>query len=325
MRINGRHRTKIHGAWAPDRNEEYLFYQTLIGAWPAEAASAPIPAAAPPDLLDRLAAYMQKAIREARVHTSWIHENAEYEQAVSNFVRRTLTGRTAARFLASFAPFQRRVAQAGMVNSLAQLVLKLASPGVPDFYQGTELWDLSLVDPDNRRAVDFAERRALLHGLRPVLDQLEAGTAVGREIRGLLDRWIDGRIKLFVTACGLRFRREHPGLLLAGAYHPLESDGPAANHLVAFARRDGSGTLLAIVPRLLTSLAGGSGSPPNGPADWASTRILLPEWAEAATYRHVLTGVTVETTDRHLPAATVFATSPVALLWAPSAHPSAAS
>ena len=315
MRVNNRHRTKIHGAWAPDRNDEYLFYQALLGMWPAEAASAPVPERAPDDLVDRLASYVQKAAREAKVHTSWIHEDQEYDRAVGQFVSRTLTGPTAPRFLAAVAPFQRRVARAGMVNSLAQLVLKLASPGVPDFYQGTELWDLSLVDPDNRRPVDFAARQALLDSLRPAIDRTEAGREAADDVADLLEHWNDGAIKLFVTTCGLRFRREHAGLLLRGDYHALESEGSAADHLVAFARHDGSGTLLAIVPRLVMSLTTDSRSLPRGPDTWASTRILLPPLAGSVRYRHVLTGESVEATEDHLPAAAVFRTSPVALLW----------
>jgi (1->4)-alpha-D-glucan 1-alpha-D-glucosylmutase len=316
MRINGRNRTRIHGAWAPDRNEEYLFYQALLGTWPAETASMPVPERAPEDLAGRLASYMAKAVREAKVHTSWIHTNEEYGRAVEQFVSRTLMGRTALRFLASFVPFQRRVAHAGMVNSLAQLVLKLASPGVPDFYQGTELWDLSLVDPDNRRAVDFASRKALLDELRPVMDRLEAGEAVDREVSELIDSWIDGRIKLFVTTCGLRFRREHADLLLKGSYQPLEAEGSSADHIIGFARHDASGTLLTIVPRLIMSLAGDNRSLPRDSDAWASARILLPPSSGAARYRNILTGEILRPTEGHLPAAAVFRTSPVALIWA---------
>ena len=318
MRVNNRNRTKIHGVWAPDRNDEYLFYQALLGAWPAEAASAPAPERAPGELGERLASYMQKAVREAKVHTSWIQEDQEYDRAVGQFVNRTLTGPTAPRFLAAFAPFQRRVAQAGMVNSLAQLVLKLASPGIPDFYQGTELWDPSLVDPDNRRPVDFAARQALLDGLRPIVDQLEAGRAAARDVTDLLERWSDGAIKLLVTTCGLRFRREHAGLLLSGDYQVLEAEGPAADHLVAFARYDESGTLIALVPRLVSSLVSERRPLPLGPETWASMRILLPEGMGAAGYRHLLTGETVDMIGSHLLAAAVFHTSPVALLWAPA-------
>ncbi len=316
MRINGRNRTRLHDIWAPDRNDEYLFYQALLSTWPAEAASMEVPERASEDLVGRLAAYMGKAVREAKVHTSWIHVNEEYGRAVERFVSHTLTGRTAPRFLASFVPFQRRVAHAGMVNSLAQLVLKLASPGVPDFYQGTEFWDLSLVDPDNRRAVDFATRQTILDDLRPVIARLEAGETVAREARELVDSWFDGRIKLFVTTCGLRFRREHADLLLKGSYEPLEAEGSSAANIVGFARHHATGTLLTTVPRLIMSLATDSHSPPLGSHAWASTRILLPRWCGAASYRNVLTGETVQPSEGCLPAEAVFRTSPVALIWA---------
>jgi (1->4)-alpha-D-glucan 1-alpha-D-glucosylmutase len=316
MRINSRNRTKVQRGWAPDRNEEYLFYQALLGTWPAETASTPVPEQASKDLAGRLASYMTKAVREAKVHTSWIHENEEYGRAVEHFVSRTLTGRTAGRFLASFVPFQRRVAHMGMVNSLAQLVLKLTSPGVPDFYQGTELWDLSLVDPDNRRAVDFDTRQTLLEALRPLIGRLEAGEVVDREVSELIDSWVDARIKLFITTCGLHFRRAHADLLLQGAYQPLEVEGSLPDHIVAFARHDASGTLLAIVPRLIVPLARDSRSLPLGSGTWGTTRVLLPPGTDAAHFRHLLTGETVHAMTGHLPAAAVFRTCPVGLMWA---------
>jgi (1->4)-alpha-D-glucan 1-alpha-D-glucosylmutase len=315
MRINARNRTKARGAWVPDRNEEYLFYQALLGTWPAEAASA-FPERASEDLVSRMASYMTKAVREAKVHTSWIHENEEYGRAVENFVSRTLTGGTAARFLASFIPFHRHVAHTGMVNSLAQLVLKLASPGVPDFYSGTELWDLSLVDPDNRRPVDFAARQTLLDGLQPLIARLEAGDVIDREISELLDSWIDARIKLFITTCGLRFRRAHADLVLMGGYQPLEVEGSSADHVVAFARHDASGMLLAVVPRMTVSLAKGHRPLPLGSQAWGTTRVLLPPSADGEQFLHLLTGETVQVTTGTLPAAAVFRTCPVGLLWA---------
>src|SRR5262249_21679916 len=152
---------------APDTNDEYLFYQALVGCWPPEAVNAPICEEAPPDLVSRLRMYMQKAIKEAKTHTSWISQSNAYEDSVSRFVETTLTGSAGQRFLASFVPFVRPVARAGMVNSLAQLVLKIASPGVPDFYQGTETWQLDLADPDNRRPVDFHAREGMLNDLMP--------------------------------------------------------------------------------------------------------------------------------------------------------------
>jgi (1->4)-alpha-D-glucan 1-alpha-D-glucosylmutase len=316
MRVNGRNRTKVEGAWAPDRNDEYLFYQALVGAWPADAASTPVPARAPQPLVDRMAEYMQKAVREAKLHTSWIHEQADYGRAVAQFVERTLASRTSARFLASFLPLQRRIARAGMVNSLAQLALKIASPGVPDFYQGTELWDLSLVDPDNRRPVDFGSRRTLLDSLQPLMQRLGAGQAIARDVDELIEQWFDGRIKLLVAACGLRLRRDHPELLLSGGYEPLTAEGAAADHLIGFARCDGSDTLLVIAPRLTASLPADERSLPRGARAWRDAQVLLPASASAERYRHVITGEVVEAAHGRLPAADVFRTSPVALLWA---------
>jgi (1->4)-alpha-D-glucan 1-alpha-D-glucosylmutase len=323
MRINGRNRVKLHGAWAPDRNDEYLFYQVLIGSWPAERTRSPIADRAAADLIERLVAYMDKAAREAKVHTSWIEENPEYSKALSRFVKETLAGRSARRFLASFVPFQRRVAQVGMVNSLSQLVLKIASPGVPDFYQGTELWDLSLVDPDNRRAVDFAARQHLLAELRPVLDRLERQTTAECEVQDLFTGWTDGRIKLLVTTCGMRFRRQHPALMLNGAYTPLELEGQGADHVVAFARHDDSGTLLVVAPRLVVSLVTEERPLPIGPEVWAATRVVLPAVTRAARYRHVITGEWCQTASNHssLPIASALRTCPVALLWAPARRP----
>jgi len=322
MRINGRHRSHISGVWAPDRNDEYLFYQTLVGVWPAEPAQAPLPERAPADLVARVSGYMQKAVREAKVHTSWIEEDPAYGRAVTRFVEQTLDGSTSARFLQSFAPFERHVAAAGMVNSLAQLVLKLASPGVSDFYQGNELWDLSLVDPDNRRAVDFMHHRGVLEGLLPLIAAVEACGARGPDVTDLLDHWEDGRIKLFITAAGLRFRRRHPAVVLEGAYVPLQPEGPAADHLVAFARHHGCGTLVAVVPRLVVSLTTDGRQLPLGEPAWTATRILLPEPLQAAHYRHLMTGETIHAAREperwSVSAADVFRTSPVALLWAPT-------
>ena len=322
MRINGRNRVKLHGAWAPDRNDEYLFYQVLIGAWPAESMQSPIANGACADLTERLVAYMEKAAREAKVHTSWIEENPEYLRALVRFVKETLAGQTARRFLTSFVPFQRRVAQVGMVNSLSQLVLKLASPGVSDFYQGTELWDLSLVDPDNRRVVDFAARQHLLAELRSVLERLEhePDATAEREVQDLLTHWSDGRIKLFVTTCGMRFRRQHRALMLHGAYAPLEVDGEGANHVVAFARHDDSGTLLVIAPRLVVPLVTQKRPLPIGPDAWAASQIVLPAAARSRRYRHVITGEWCETaSDRSsLSMAAALRICPVALLWAPA-------
>lgn len=322
MRTNGRHRTRVGGAWAPDRNDEYLFYQTLVGVWPCAPANAPVPERADPDLVARVSAYMQKAVREAKVHTSWIDEDHEYGRAVSHFVEQTLGGPGAARFLRSLVPFQRRVADAGMINSLAQLVLKLAAPGVADCYQGNELWDLNLVDPDNRRDVDFPLRRQLLAGLMPLIGAVEEGQPRLSEVAALLHDWHDGRIKLFITACGLRFRRRQSAVVLDGDYTALAAAGPAADHVVAFARRHASGTLIAIVPRLVATLTADALAIPIGAEPWRPTRLSLPETVSKGPYRHLLTAESIQTTQEpgggSIAIGDALRTSPVALLWAPS-------
>ena len=159
-RINGSARTRVDGEHAPDRNDEYLLYQTLIGTWPAEPLDAPMPREASEHYVQRMRAYMRKAIKEAKAHTSWVNENQPYEQALDDFVDGTLRGAAAPAFLRRSCPFQRQVARLGAINSLSQLVLEMTSPGVVDLYQGNELWDLHLVDPDNRQPVDFEARAA---------------------------------------------------------------------------------------------------------------------------------------------------------------------
>jgi (1->4)-alpha-D-glucan 1-alpha-D-glucosylmutase len=309
-RINAGNRSTVDREPAPDRNDEYQFYQALLGAWPAELYVR----TAPSDLVDRLRDYMLKAVNEAKVHTSWINPNEAYDRAVAEFVNKTLTGARADKFLNSFLPFQQRIARLGMVNSLAQLVLKFVSPGVPDFYQGTELWDLSLVDPDNRRPIDFERRRRLLEGLEPALREDSSGTA--SEVAALLEHWQDGRIKLFITACGLRLRLCLPHVFSQGEYLPLEATGEQANHLVGVARRLADQVVLAVVPRLQVHLA--ATHFPIGPDTWEATRLVLPSCIPAGSFRNVITHERVETAaesgQMSIGAARALATCPVALL-----------
>ncbi|MGO8752009.1 MAG: malto-oligosyltrehalose synthase [Thermoguttaceae bacterium] len=229
-RLNRRHRRDVAGQPAPSRNEEYLFYQNLLGVWPLE----------PPDtthrgqLADRMQQYMEKATREAKLHTSWINPNAEYDAAVRQFVAAVLDDHPKNRFLADFRLFWERVVNWGLYSALSQVVLKLTSPGVPDIYQGQELWDFSLVDPDNRRPVDFAPRRELLA-------ELQARVCQGAEslftlARQLAENPRDPRSKLFVTWRTLQLRRENPDLFQHGDYVPLDVEGPRARHVCAFAR-----------------------------------------------------------------------------------------
>jgi (1->4)-alpha-D-glucan 1-alpha-D-glucosylmutase len=325
MRINRSHHSIVSDEPAPDRNDEYHFYQALLAIWPPEAEDALIPARAADSLVDRLQAYMLKAIREAKVHTSWVNPNGPYEAAVERFVERTLGGVGAARFLPAFVPFARRVARLGAINALAQLVLKVASPGIPDIYQGSELWDLTLVDPDNRQAVDYDARKSALEQLEPLLARTSVDVsgaedaAIGGAVRALLSDWPDGRIKLYLTALGLRWRRAKPRLFLSGSYTPLDVEGWRSDHILAFAREHGSDLLVAVVPRLGALLGGDISRWPMDTTVWGDTRIRLrPEWS-GRVFKHLVTGEPVRpvrtTTDDWITAAQIFDHFPVALLW----------
>jgi (1->4)-alpha-D-glucan 1-alpha-D-glucosylmutase len=283
-RLNAAHRRRVGEAWAPDRNDEYLFYQSLLGIWPNGATRAS------DELVSRLTASSLKAAREAKVHTSWLNQEEEYEQALTRFVERTLRGPSAARFVAAFLPLQQRIAALGMVSSLAQVVLKCVSPGVPDFYQGCEVWDFSLVDPDNRRPVDYVARRSLLASVEPLLAEPAAGMDRGAALQALLDDWHDGRIKLYVTAALLRLRRRLRPLFERGHYGALEVVGPAAEHALALARWEGERAVIAVVPRLCAALAGPDGSRPWRAAAWGSTRVLLPPPLRKHTYDDLFVG-----------------------------------
>ena len=294
MRMNRGARTLVDGEFAPDRNDEYLFYQALLGAWPAEPAGSDVPSRAPADLVLRITQYLDKATKEAKVHTSWVNENAQYDRAVARFVEATLAGPRAAKFLAAFVPFARTIARAGMVNALAQLAVKVASPGVFDCYQGNEFWDLALVDPDNRRPVDYAARRAALDELEPWLtmaaDESQSPASLPRAIGEWIERWEDGRIKLFVTARGLRLRREAPDLFLRGTYTPIWAHGPGSRYVVSFARQWLSRTLIVVAPRLSTQVPEVNGRLPVGDSVWTTTRLALPASLSAPAYRNALTG-----------------------------------
>lgn len=289
------------GREAPDANEELYLYQTLLGAWPlADDERA--------DFARRIEQHLRKALREAKTHSSWLTPDEEYEAAVIAFAAELLRDAPDNDFLADFRELADRVAVFGAWCSLAQLVLKVASPGVPDFYQGTELWDLSLVDPDNRRPVDFARRRQLLPELRHRFDEEERRALLA----DLLAHWQDGRVKLYATWRALQARATDPDLFLHGDYHPVLAEGDRARHLVAFAREHDGRWLIAVVPRWVTSLVGAN-QPPIGPAVWADTWLPLP--AEAPPrWRDAFTGREVAAAGGRLAAGAALASFPVALL-----------
>jgi (1->4)-alpha-D-glucan 1-alpha-D-glucosylmutase len=314
MRINKAARTIVDGEPAPDRNDEYRFYQTLAGVWPPAPAGGSAPPT--PEFVERLQGYMIKAAREAKIHTSWLTQNAEYETALTEFVARVLHGPGAARFLPQLLPFVGRIAVLGCVNSLAQLTLKIGSPGVPDFYQGSELWDLNLVDPDNRRPVDFALRTRLLDDVDRVLSA--EGEDRLKQVAALFESWHDGRIKLLLTAAGLRLRRAQPELFLRGDYMPLTCELTVEGGVAAFARVRGDQVLVAAAPRLVAPLQAAGHAWPLGGAAWKTSRILLPPGLAQRTFRHALTGAEVKPVSTGAASwifvGQVFETVPVGLL-----------
>lgn len=281
-RWNRRHASVLEGRRAPDRNEEYLLYQTLLGAWPLGTLSSDERAG----FTARIQAYMAKASKEAKVNTSWINPNEAFDEALRRFVERVLDPVASARFLADFSAFREPLARLGMVNGLAQVLIKITAPGVPDFYQGSELWELSLVDPDNRQPVDFAARAGILGALSA---RVEAGDTAGLA-RELVEGWTDGRIKLYTMHRALSCRRSAPELFRSGAYLPLATSGRHAAHVCAYARHAADRTAIVVVPRLTARLTGNGARLPLGPEVWADTRILLPEPLAAAAYVDVFSG-----------------------------------
>ena len=265
-KLNNPHRTQLQ----PERNIEYLFYQTLVGAWPIET--------------DRLQAYMLKAAREAKQFTSWSAPNEEYERALAMFIDRAMQ---AADFRAQVDRFVAEIKPLGYVNSLAQTLLKLTVPGVPDIYQGAELWDFRLVDPDNRTPVDYDLRRQLLEEL----DDLP--------IEKILARWDDALPKLWVIRRTLAFRKSNYELFTTGKYQPAIADGSKSDHVVAFNR---AGSAITIVPRFPLALNN----------DWQDTAIEIPP----GKWRNLFTGDAVAAGRRSL--SELLRRFPVALLVIPN-------
>jgi len=266
-KLNQRYKTEVGGRPAPDRNEEYFFYQTLLGAWPLEHEACET-------LVERLQAHLVKATREAMVHTRWTRPNQDHEEALRNFVAKILSAENE-EFLREFRPFQKKLAYYGMINSVAQVLMKVGAPGVADFYQGSELWDFRLVDPDNRGVVDFAARMELLKRIRQE-------QSVDREklVRDLMEHWFDGRLKLFLIQKAVCWRREHAQLFHEGEFLPLETRGPRAENIVAFLRRHNNECALIAVPRWISQLSGGLArgqrDTPWNTLTWKDTEVFLP-------------------------------------------------
>jgi (1->4)-alpha-D-glucan 1-alpha-D-glucosylmutase len=282
-RLNAKKRTKIRGQTIPDRNDEYFLYQTLIGTFPFDGG-------VDPEFVERIKTYVIKAVREAKVHTAWLKPDTTYENAYLAFVEAILNRSDENRFLNEFLPFQQRMAHYGVYNSLAQTLIKITGPGVPDFYQGTELWDLSLVDPDNRRPVDFQKRRQALTEIRERLkgDRLSL-------VRELLRTTKDGRIKLFLIHQVLHVRKEYGRLFQNGAYVPLQAQGRFSRHIVAFARTHEGQWVITIVPRFLTTLIQ-EGEELRGRSLWSDTHLPLTATG-CRLWRNILTNQRLRCAD----------------------------
>jgi (1->4)-alpha-D-glucan 1-alpha-D-glucosylmutase len=317
-RMNSSKKMVVDDQPAPDRNDEYLLYQTLLAAWSAEAATTEGLA----QFRARITAYMQKATKEAKIHTSWINPNEEYDEAVGQFVARLLASPDDP-FVTDLLTLQQRVAYFGYFNSLAQVLLKLTCPGVPDLYQGTELWNLSLVDPDNRRPVDFQACHEMLAELQ---SRIAAGTDELPQLADeLLAQLPDGRIKLFLIYQMLNFRRAHEDVFARGEYLPLEAVGARRDHVVAFARVLGDTVVLVIVPRQVVRLTGGQEHPPVGPDVWGRTRLLLSSHLARTCYKNLFTGETIVPGgfegNMDILLGRALDRFPVAVLWSSSPYP----
>lgn len=256
-RYNEQHKEQVGGQLVPDRNEEYFLYQTLLGVWPFDEQESP-------SLLKRVQEHILKATREAMVHTRWTRPNQPHEGALLKFVERILSAQENRDFLQDFRAFQEKVAYFGMINGLSQALLKIASPGVPDFYQGSEFWDLRLVDPDNRGPIDFKKRASALESL------VNADSANG--LRNLMDSWQDGCIKLYLIWKAISFRRDHADLFREGELIPLQAWGAHSRHVVAFIRKKKDSFVLAAIPRWLSQLP----AKRNCGIDWGETMLNLP-------------------------------------------------
>jgi (1->4)-alpha-D-glucan 1-alpha-D-glucosylmutase len=281
IRWNAGKKSIVDGIAVPTPDEEVLLYQTLLGVWPLEAGELE-------DFPERMKCFALKAVREAKIYTGWIRHHEPHEAAVLRFVDAILRDSETGRFRRDFLSFQEKIAFHGALNSLSQVLIKITAPGVPDLYQGTEQWNLSLVDPDNRRSVDFRKQAAMLEEIR----RQETGRRSAL-LRDLITFWKDGRIKLYITDKALDFRRAHAEGFLDGDYIPLEASGTKRANICAFGRCRGKFWSLTVVPRWTTQLVS-SRRAPLGEGVWQDTALILPESAPES-WRNVLTGEDLKT------------------------------
>jgi malto-oligosyltrehalose synthase len=295
MGENAKYRRIGHGPM-PSPGDEAMLYQMIAGSWPLDLSAQDRRGVH--SFVERLAAWQQKALREAKLHTSWAEPNAAYEEASAAFLTASMADGSS--FLPDAASFARRIGPAGAINGLAQTLLKLTSPGVPDFFQGTEFWDLSMVDPDNRRAIDFASRQNALREPSP--------------LREMMHNWRSGQIKQHVIRCGLHLRRKLPSLFARGGYRPLPVSGPCADHVIAFLRALDQQIAVTVVPRLTCRLLDGSDSILIPGEAWQGTHIHLPSSLPGASLRNVINEATIKAEPAGLGLNQILSDLPIALL-----------
>jgi (1->4)-alpha-D-glucan 1-alpha-D-glucosylmutase len=285
--LNAAHKQPCGDLTVPDANDEYLLYQTMVGALPFREREFD-------DFNNRLKEFMLKALREAKRHTTWTEPNECYENGCMAFLDRILDRGPHNAFWTDVLTFQKDIAAYGIYNSLSQTALKIMCPGLPDFYQGADLWDLNLVDPDNRRPVDFVERKAALDAFADL-----SLNAHGEEVRRLLADKADGRVKLFVIDKLLHLRGANRLFFDTADYLPVDVFGRWARHVVAFLRTDGDACVLVVVPRFLTPLVQ-PGVLPIGRGIWEDTHLRLPGDG-SGSWHNALTGEPLEVeTDVHV-------------------------
>ena len=309
--LNRFKRRKVDDRIAPTRNDEYMIYQMLLGAWPASLVGT-----MEPDRAD-LAAFQQrmrdavvKAIREAKRRTSWYNPNDAYELACITFIERLLDFDHLNPFLDDFVPFQSRVARIGVLNGLCQIVVTLTMPGVPDIYQGCELWDFNLMDPDNRRPIDFDMRQRLLADISET--RLLPPARRLALLREWLESWQNGRIKLALIAAILALRQHEPNLFRNGSYEPLTISGPHSDHLLGFSRRFQEKLCIVIVARFFNRLTSDSPRVYPGGSLWIGTEVILPE--KPASLVNILTGAVLHVPDARARVDEILADLPAAVL-----------
>jgi (1->4)-alpha-D-glucan 1-alpha-D-glucosylmutase len=302
--MNRSKKTLVQERPAPSTNDEYLLYQTVLGTFPA-------PEVEPPELAaycERIEAYMLKAVREAKVCTSWINPNEEYENALTQFVRALLASSSRNIFVKDLATQSRTLAWFGMLNSFSMTLLKMTSPGVPDIYQGSEAPDFSLVDPDNRRAVDYAARERMLERLTA----LATSPRLAEQVKQLAARGFDAGAKTWLIWRTLELRRQEPQLFRDSNYVPLQAHGTRSEHVIAFLRRAGTRSVIAIAGRLFMKLGVEAGKLPLGSAPWGDTAIDAGPLTGALT--NVLTGESVSVHNGQIRLADAMRSFPCALL-----------